>query len=87
MKECSKARRFYGHVVSDKMNKSIIVLVERKVKHPMYHKYIKRSIRIHAHDEGNDCMIGDFVSISETRPISKTKSWVLVKIEKRNKII
>jgi len=85
MKECSKARKFYGHVVSDKMDKTIIVLVERRVKHPMYHKYIKRSVKIHAHDESNDCCLGDFVSISESRPISKTKSWVLVKIEKRSR--
>ncbi len=70
-----------GRVVSDKMNKSITVLIERRVKHPIYHKYVKRSTKLHAHDENNECKMGDLVTICETRPISKSKSWSLVKIE------
>jgi small subunit ribosomal protein S17 len=72
-----------GRVVSNKMNKSITVLIERKVKHPIYKKYIKRSSKIHAHDEKNSCSVGDLVTIRETRPISKTKSWALTKIEEK----
>ena len=75
------ARTLQGRVVSDKMDKSITVLIERRVKHPIYHKYVKRSTKIHAHDENNECNMGDLVTICETRPISKTKSWSLVKIE------
>ena len=71
-----------GRVVSDKMNKSIMVLIERRVKHPIYHKYVKRSSKLHAHDESNECRMDDLVTIFETRPISKKKSWSLVKIEK-----
>jgi small subunit ribosomal protein S17 len=69
-----------GKVVSNKMDKTIVVLVERKVKHPLYGKYIRRSTKIHAHDEKNTCNIGDVVVIKEHRPISKTKSWQLVRI-------
>ncbi|MFA7554700.1 MAG: 30S ribosomal protein S17 [Spongiibacteraceae bacterium] len=72
-----------GKVVSDKMDKTITVLVERKVKHPLYGKYLVRSSKLHAHDENNDCKIGDFVTVSETRPYSKTKTWKLDKIEER----
>ena len=70
-----------GRVVSDKMDKSITVLIERRVKHPIYQKYVKRSTKLHAHDENNECKMGDLVTICETRPISKSKSWSLVKIE------
>jgi small subunit ribosomal protein S17 len=70
-------RTLQGKVVSNKMNKSIVVLVERKVRHPIYGKYIKRSTKIHAHDEQNICKEGDVVIIAETRPISKTKRWAL----------
>ena len=70
-----------GRVVSNKMNKSITVMVERKVKHPIYHKYVKRTTKLHAHDENNECSLGDLVVVCETRPVSKTKSWALVKIE------
>ena len=70
-----------GRVISDKMDKSITVLIERRVKHPIYHKYVKRSTKLRAHDENNECGTGDLVTIGETRPISKTKSWSLVKIE------
>lgn len=69
-----------GRVVSNKMDKTITVLVERRVKHPVYGKYITRSSKIHAHDEGNQCSVGDMVTVSETRPISRTKSWKLLEI-------
>lgn len=74
------ARTVSGKVVSDKMDKTITVLVERRVKHPIYGKYVKRSTKVHAHDESNQCRQGDMVTISETRPLSKTKSWALVEI-------
>ena len=74
-----------GRVVSDKMQKSITVLVERRVKHPLYKKYVKRSSRIHAHDEKDECKVGDKVSIEPCRPLSKTKSWRLHEIIDRAK--
>ena len=77
------ARTASGKVVSNKMDKSIVVLVERRVKHPVYGKIIKRSTKVHAHDANNECLPGDEVTISETRPISKTKSWALVSIDDR----
>jgi small subunit ribosomal protein S17 len=76
----TNARTVSGKVVSDKMDKTITVLVERRVKHPIYGKYVKRSTKVHAHDESNQCRQGDMVTISETRPTSKTKSWALVEI-------
>lgn len=76
-----------GRVVSDKMNKSITVLIERLVRHPLYGKQLRRSTKIKAHDENNVCQQGDLVRIKETRPISKTKSWTLVDVvEKVEKI-
>ena len=78
-----RARTTSGKVVSNKMDKSIVVLVERRVKHPVYGKIIKRSTKVHAHDANNECLPGDEVTISETRPISKTKSWALVSIDDR----
>ncbi|MEM1110565.1 MAG: 30S ribosomal protein S17 [Pseudomonadota bacterium] len=69
-----------GRVVSNKMDKTITVLVERRVKHPVYGKYITRSSKIHAHDESNECGIGDTVTVIETRPISKSKTWKLVEV-------
>lgn len=69
-----------GQVVSDKMDKTITVLIERKVKHPLYGKFVKRSTKLHVHDENNECSAGDKVQIRESRPYSKTKSWSLVKI-------
>ncbi|WP_345841766.1 30S ribosomal protein S17 [Shewanella algae] len=75
-----KIRTLQGKVISDKMDKSITVAVERQVKHPIYGKYIKRTTKIHAHDEQNRCKEGDFVSIRECRPLSKTKSWTLVEV-------
>lgn len=77
------ARTTSGRVISNKMDKSIVVLIERKVTHPVYGKIIKRSTKIHAHDEKNECMPGDSVTIQEVRPLSKTKSWALVSIDER----
>ncbi|MBB3047443.1 small subunit ribosomal protein S17 [Litorivivens lipolytica] len=77
----SNARTATGKVVSNKMDKTITVLVERRVKHPVYGKYITKSSKIHAHDENNECKSGDTVTISETRPLSKTKSWTLLRID------
>ena len=77
----SGARTITGKVVSDKMDKTITVLIERRVKHPIYGKYITRSSKLHAHDESNECKAGDVVTISEASPYSKTKAWKLEKIE------
>jgi len=74
-----------GIVTSNKMDKSIVVAVEKKQKHPMYGKFIKTTKKFHAHDETNDCNIGDTVRIMETRPLSKTKNWRLVEIIERAK--
>ncbi|ROR94822.1 small subunit ribosomal protein S17 [Sinobacterium caligoides] len=83
MAEATTARTATGKVTSNKMDKTVTVLVERRVKHAIYGKYITRSSKLHAHDESNECKIGDVVTIQETRPLSKTKSWALVKIEER----
>ncbi|OUR74178.1 30S ribosomal protein S17 [Methylophaga sp. 41_12_T18] len=86
MSEQEKSTRLVtGRVISDKMDKSITVLVERKVAHPIYKKYVKRSTKLHAHDEKNECNIGDVVNITSSRPLSKTKSWNLVDIVSRAK--
>ncbi len=77
------ARTATGKVVSNGMDKSITVLIERRVKHPVYGKIIKRSTKIHAHDANNECSLGDEVTIKEVKPISKTKSWALVSIDER----
>jgi len=77
------ARKQQGRVVSDKMDKTITVLLERKVKHPLYGKFIKRSKKIHAHDESNTARIGDVVSVQSSRPLSKSKSWNLVEVIER----
>jgi len=77
------ARLVTGKVVSDKMDKTITVLIERRVKHPLYGKYLSKSSKLKAHDEENTCKIGDTVTIAESRPLSKTKSWALVKVEER----
>jgi small subunit ribosomal protein S17 len=69
-----------GVVSSNKMDKTVTVAVERKVKHPMYGKFLKKTTRFHAHDEKNECSIGDLVKIMETRPLSKTKRWRLVEV-------
>ena len=74
-----------GVVTSDKMEKSIVVAVERKVKHPKYGKFVKKTTKFVAHDETNDCHTGDIVKIMETRPLSKSKNWRLVEIVERAK--
>jgi small subunit ribosomal protein S17 len=76
----SNARTMIGKVVSDKMDKTIVVMIERKVKHPKYGKILKRRSKFHAHDENEVCQIGNTVKIRESRPLSKTKSWVLVEV-------
>ena len=73
-------RTLTGKVVSDKMEKSIVVLIERRVQHPLYGKLIRRSTKLHAHDENNTAKAGDVVTIKESRPISKTKAWTLVEV-------
>ena len=75
-----KIRTLQGRVVSDKMEKSIVVAIERMVKHPVYGKFIKRTTKLHVHDENNECGIGDRVKVMETRPLSKDKRWRLVSI-------
>ena len=73
-------RSLSGRVVSNKMHKTVTVLIERKIRHPLYHKYIRRRTKLHAHDENNESAQGDLVLIQECRPLSKTKSWRLVKV-------
>ena len=80
-----RARVLTGRVVSDRMDRTITVLVERRVKHPLYKKYIRRKSTLHAHDENNECHIGDTVSVEQCRPLSKTKSWRLQAIVERAK--
>ncbi|MEC6799300.1 30S ribosomal protein S17 [Photobacterium aquimaris] len=75
-----------GRVVSDKGDKSIVVAIERKVKHPIYGKYITRTTKLHAHDENNECGLGDMVEVRECRPMSKTKSWTLVRVVEKARI-
>lgn len=75
-----RTRAVTGKVVSNKMDKTITVLIERRVKHPVYGKYITRSSKIHAHDEKNECGIGDTVTVAESRPISKSKTWKLLEV-------
>ena len=82
MSDTPIVRTLEGIVVSDKMQKSIVVHVERRVQHPKYEKFVKRSTKLHIHDEDNVCRVGDVVLIKESKPISKTKSWVLVEVQK-----
>jgi len=81
-----KIRTMQGRVVSNKMEKSITIAIERMVKHPIYGKFVKRTTKLHAHDENNECGLGDTVEIRECRPLSKTKSWTLVKVLEKAKI-
>jgi small subunit ribosomal protein S17 len=81
--EANVIRTITGRVVSNKMDKSATVLVERKVPHALYGKYIRRSTKLHIHDENNECQEGDLVTIQECRPMSKTKFWTLVKVVER----
>jgi len=80
MKQRGLRRELVGTVVSNKADKTATVLVERLVKHQMYHKYVRRRAKFAAHDASNDCQIGDKVLISESRPLSKTKRWRVIKI-------
>lgn len=80
LEQAKRSRTLQGSVVSNKMNKSITVLVERRELHPLYKKYISRSTKFHAHDEDNTCNIGDTVVIESCRPLSKLKSWRLLNI-------
>ena len=77
------ARTLTGRVSSDKMDKTITVVVERLVRHPVYGKYLRRSTKLHAHDESNECRTGDLVMIEQCRPLAKTKAWRLVKVLER----
>lgn len=76
-------RTLTGRVISNKMDKTITVLIERRVQHPVYGKVIRRSSKIHAHDEENACSIGDAVTVSECRPLSKSKTWMLKSIDEK----
>ena len=88
MSETKKLQRTEtGRVVSDKMDKSVTVLVERMVRHPVYGKFIKRSKKMHCHDESNACRIGDTVLIEECRPLSKTKSWRVSRVIEQNTVV
>lgn len=80
MAEQKNPRSLIGRVVSDRMDKTIVVTVERRIQHPLYKKYVRRSKKFHAHDPENTCHIGDLVRIEECRPLSKTKTWRLVSV-------
>ncbi|MFZ0254248.1 MAG: 30S ribosomal protein S17 [Gammaproteobacteria bacterium] len=79
----SKPRTLIGRVISSRMNKTVTVLVERRIKHPVYKKYLRRSTKLHVHDEENTCSDGDVVSVEPCRPLSKTKAWRLHSILER----
>ena len=81
--QAKNPRAVSGVVVSDRMSKSITVKIERRVKHPVYGKFVRKSTKIHAHDEENQCHVGDTVTVVECRPISKTKTWTLQSIDVR----
>ena len=84
MSETQKSQRtIEGRVVSNKMQKTVTVLIERQVQHPLYGKIVRRSTKVHAHDENNECKEGDVIRIAETRPLSKTKNWRVVKVVTR----
>ena len=78
-----KARSTSGVVISNKMDKTVTVLVERQEKHPLYKKYIRKSTKLHAHDESNECNEGDTVQVEECRPMSKSKSWRVIEVVSR----
>ena len=80
----SVERVLTGKVVSNSRDKTIAVLIERRVRHPIYKKYIKRSTKVHAHDEKNECGLGDVVRVSESKPFSKTKNWTLVEVVEKS---
>lgn len=85
MEERARRKELIGKVTSNKMDKSIVIAVERKLKHPLYGKFVKKSRKFVAHDENNECNEGDIVQVMETRPLSKSKRWRLVKIVERAK--
>jgi small subunit ribosomal protein S17 len=85
MEERNLRKTRTGVVSSNKMNKSITVVIERRVKHPIYGKFVKKTTKFHAHDEKNECTVGDIVKIMESRPLSKTKRWRLVEIVEKAK--
>jgi small subunit ribosomal protein S17 len=87
MSEEKNARTAIGKVVSNKMDKTITVLVQRREKHPVYGKYVTKSSKLHAHDENNECMPGDIVTIKEVRPISKLKKWDLVSVDEKAALV
>ena len=78
-------RTLSGLVVSDRMDKTITVRVERRVKHPVYGKFIRRSTKLHAHDGNNECRVGDSVTVVECRPLSKSKTWMLKSIDQKSR--
>ena len=82
--ENQSIRTLQGQIVSNKMNKTVVVMIVRKVKHPIYGKYVKRTKRLFAHDESNQCQEGDTVLIQECRPLSKNKSWIVKEIVTKN---
>lgn len=82
-----RTRTVTGRVVSDKMDKTITVLIERRVRHPLYGKYMTRSSKVHAHDAENQAGVGDLVSVAESRPLSKTKTWNLVEVVERAVVV
>jgi len=87
MSEAANKRRLVGRVVSDKMQKTVTVLVERRVKHPLYGKVVTRSSRFHAHDEARECKEGDLVRIEECRPLARTKSWRVIQLVEKAKVV
>jgi small subunit ribosomal protein S17 len=87
MTEATNKRQLTGRVISDKMNKTVTVLIERRTMHPLYGKVITRSSKYHAHDETNECKEGDLVTIEECRPLSRTKSWRVVQLVDKAKVV
>ena len=85
MEERALRKTRTGRVISDKMNKTVVIAIEDNVKHPVYGKIIKHTLKVHAHDENNECGIGDKVKIMETRPLSKTKRWRVVEVIEKAK--
>ena len=87
MSEAANKRQLTGRVVSDKMKKTVTVTVERRVKHPLYGKFMTRSRKYHAHDEAGECKAGDLVLIEECRPISRTKAWRVIRLMEKAKSV
>ena len=81
--QAAENRTLQGRVVSDKMDKSVTVVVDRFVKHPLYGKFMRKSTKVHAHDENNECQTGDVIVVEQCRPVSKTKKWRFVKLIER----